>query len=488
MLFNSYVFILAFLPVTVCIYFLLNHFHWNKASQVFLIGMSLLFYGYFNPMYLWIICSSIIVNYGISQLLNMSNQERIPRKPVMVIGILFNVGLIFYFKYFDFFIANVNAAFQQSFELQNIVLPLGISFFTFQQISYMVDSYRGETKDYGFVEYALFVSFFPQLVAGPIVLHNEMIPQFKNEENRRMNADHFARGLWMFAIGLFKKVLVADTFGKAVTWGFGNIVGLTSFDALIVMLAYTIQIYFDFSGYCDMASGIAWMFNIKLPMNFNSPYKATSIVEFWQRWHITLTRFLRQYIYFPLGGNRRGNLRTYVNIIIVFLVSGIWHGANWTFIVWGLLHGVANALTRRFQKGWNRLHTVMQWLLTFGFVSMTWMIFRADNLQQGCQFLSKLVLVRNTSITPALMQQFVLPECTWLENTIGAVHTLIANYMPGFWMWGLLVLALMVILNFQNIQEKVFRPTWKSMLLTSIMLVWSIFSLSGVSTFLYFNF
>lgn len=233
----------------------------------------------------------------------------------------------------------MNAVFGSSFELKNIVLPLGISFFTFRQISYIVDSYRGETKGYTFWDYAFFVSFFPQLVAGPIVMYNEIIPKFRKPGNWHVVVENFSKGIYIFAIGLFKKVIIADRFGKAVTYGFGNIEILSSMEALVVSLSYTFQLYFDFSGYCDMASGIGYMFNIELPQNFNSPYNAKSIAEFWDRWHMSLTRFLRNYVYIPLGGNQRGKLRTYVNIMVVYLIGGIWHGANWTFILWGMLHG-----------------------------------------------------------------------------------------------------------------------------------------------------
>ncbi len=337
MLFNSYIFILLFLPVSVSIYFLLNKAHQYVLSNIWLIGMSLWFYAYFNVDYIVIILVSISGNYILSRMLYTKsiNKNSFMKKTVLIIGILINIISIFYFKYFDFFITNINALFHQNFELKNILLPLGISFFTFQQISYLIDSYRGETKDYGFIEYALFVSFFPQLIAGPIVLHSEVIPQFRDRELRKFNHDNMAKGLYIFAIGLFKKVLIADTFAKAVSWGFNSYLSISSMDTFLVSLFYTFQLYFDFSGYCDMAIGIGNMFNIQLPANFNSPYKATSITDFWSRWHMSLTRFLRQYVYIPLGGNRKGKIRTYVNIMIVYLISGIWHGANWTFIIWG---------------------------------------------------------------------------------------------------------------------------------------------------------
>ena len=252
-----------------------------------MILMSFWFYGYFNPSYLWIMCSSIVVNYLLSQLLQRrwggtisKGQLALLKKALLGIGLIFNLGLIFYFKYYDFFVDNLNKVFSTDFQLKNIVLPLGISFFTFQQVSYMVDSYRGETKEYNFTDYTLFVTFFPQLIAGPIVLHNEVLPQFEDKNNWKINWDNIARGLYMFAAGLVKKAVIADTLSGSVSWGYSHLgSGLTSMDAILTMLAYTFQIYFDFSGYCDMATGLGYMFNIHIPMNFNSPYKALSVVD-----------------------------------------------------------------------------------------------------------------------------------------------------------------------------------------------------------------
>lgn len=363
MLFNSYIFILFFLPFTLLGYYGLNYLKRYRIANLFLIGMSLGFYGYFNYKYLFIICGSILINYLLSRgILSLRNRQ-CAGKVLMVFGICIDAAVIFYFKYYDFFLENINAVFGKSFALKNILLPLGISFFTFQQISYLVDSYRGETKEYRFDEYALFVSFFPQLIAGPIVLHGEMIPQFKNLNNRRLIPPNFSKGMYLFALGLFKKVLIADTFGKAVALGFGDIGALSSMEAWIVSLSYTFQIYFDFSGYCDMAIGIGHLFNVELPANFNSPYKSSSITEFWGRWHMSLTRFLRTYIYIPLGGNRKGMARTCLNVMIVYLVSGIWHGANWTFVLWGLLHGALCCLNRFFAKSWDKLGVVMRWCI-----------------------------------------------------------------------------------------------------------------------------
>lgn len=488
MLFNSYIFVLLFLPLAVAGYYAINRLKQYRAANVFLIGMSLWFYGYFNPSYLLIICGSIAVNYLVSRGMERWSQNLPAKKAVLILGICVNIAVIFYFKYFDFFIENVNAVFGSSFELRHIVLPLGISFFTFQQISYLVDSYRGKAlKEYTFDEYALFVTFFPQLIAGPIVLHSEMAPQFRNPENRRVNPENFARGLYIFALGLFKKVLIADTFAAAVNFGFGTVETLSSMEAVIVSLSYTFQIFFDFSGYCDMAIGIGYLFNIELPQNFNSPYKANSIPDFWARWHMSLTRFLRTYIYIPLGGNRRGRLRTYLNIMIVFLVSGIWHGANWTFVLWGVLHGFLNCLNRLLQRDWERLDIPTRRFVTFSLVNGLWILFRADNIGSAALFVKRMFLLSDFSIRPNLYNAFALQELELLAGKLPGLHYL-ASRITGFHMWFFLAAAFFAVFNFRNSKEISFRPTAARSLITVVFLVWSVMSFAGISTFIYFNF
>lgn len=488
MLFNSYIFICFFLPLCVAIYFLFYHINMKRAARVWLLSMSLWFYGYFNPSYVLIICGSILVNFGVSKLLLKQRAKGRERagKAAMALGVAANVALLFYFKYFDFFLENVNALFHLDFTMRNIVLPLGISFFTFQQISYVVDSYRGETEGYSLLDYAVFVSFFPQLVAGPIVLHNELIPQLRDESKHRPAADNLARGLYLFAAGLFKKVIIADTLGNLVALGFGGVEILTTIDVLLVIVCYALQLYFDFSGYSDMATGIASMFNIRLPINFNSPYKARSILEFWDRWHMTLTRFLRQYIYFPLGGSKKGRIRTYVNIMIVFLISGFWHGANWTFVVWGLLHGIAEVLTRRFRNTWDRLPGVLQWIVTFGFTSFAFLIFRADSLSQAYIMFRKVATLESLSITPTMLEGLTLPEVAHIEQLLHIDGLLGGRY--GIHMWVFLLLIMYITLRVENCQKKEFVCSGKTLFQTVGMLAWSIVSLSGISTFLYFNF
>ena len=283
---------LAFLPLTLLIYFLLGRLPERiQLNKLFLVLASFVFYGYNNPSYVPIILASILVNYALSQMM-LSSEKKLIRLPLMLLGLGLNLGVLFYFKYHDFFATNMNAFFGTNFALYRLALPLGISFVIFQQLSYVIDSYRRTVPRYNILDYALFVTFFPQLVAGPIVLHSEIVPQFADKKNRHFNFDNFAPGLYAFALGLFKKVVVADTFGIAAEAGFAAAQSLNTAEAWFVAVGYTLQLYFDFSGYCDMATGIGLMFNIKIPLNFNSPYKSMNIREFWQRWHITLSRFL----------------------------------------------------------------------------------------------------------------------------------------------------------------------------------------------------
>lgn len=484
MLFNSYIFIFLFLPLALIGYYGLNYTKKYTLANIFLIAMSLWFYGYYNPSYLLVICTSILVNYTLTRIMDKMEIEGV-RKLILGIGILGNAASIFYFKYYDFFVENINGLLNTSFQLKYVVLPLGISFFTFQQMSYLVDAYRGQTKKYGFIEYALFVAYFPQLIAGPIVLHNEVIPQFRDTSKRSINNANMAKGIYIFALGLAKKVLIADTFGRATSWGFGMVSSLSSMEAIIVSIAYTLQLFFDFSGYCDMAIGIGYMFNIQLPQNFNSPYKAISIVDFWSRWHMSLTRFLRQYVYFPLGGSKKGTIRTYINIMVVFLVSGIWHGANWTYIVWGLLHGVLNCLNRMFERQWSKVHVVVQWMATFATVSGLLVIFRANTLTEAMIFLKKIIWLGDFSIRNELKMCFALDELQLLDAGLGRFFT---SRVDGVFMWGILLLGFLLIFNAKNSSEIEFKTTKVKGAFTVLILFWSIVSLAGVSEFLYFGF
>lgn len=483
MLFNSYIFILVFLPLTLCVYFGLNKLKHYKIAKLMLVIASLIFYGYFNVNYLYIIVTSILVNYMFNIIFRKIEGKGI-RRFVLLLGISFNIGMIFYFKYYDFVIDTLNKMISTDFDLLHLLLPLGISFFTFQQLAFVIDSYKKQVPDYSLLDYALFVTFFPQLIAGPITLYSEMIPQFEDDNNKKFNVQNFSKGLMAFSFGLAKKVIIADTFAIAANFVFGNVGDTNSTNLILGMLAYTFQIYFDFSGYCDMALGLGYMFNIKLPINFNSPYKSYTIVEFWKRWHMTLTRFFTQYIYIPLGGNRKGKLRTYINIFIVFLVSGIWHGANFTFILWGILHGLGSIITRLAKNTIEKTNQVFNWIITFGFVNFTWVLFRANSISDAVFMIKNMLTLNFGPIDNNIVSAFALPEFHWISNLLN-IDTVSKIYLLAFFAF-----AFFAILCMKNTSERIeeFKPNIKTAVTTSLLLVWSIVSLSGVSTFLYFNF
>lgn len=484
MLFNSYIFVLVFLPLCMIGYFGCSHFGKGTYGQVFLLGMSLWFYGYFHVEYLFIIVFSILCNYGFYVLLGRSSGSG-RRKRLLAGALVLDVGILFYYKYFNFFLENVNGIFGRNFALTSILLPLGISFFTFQQLSFVIDAYKGEVPAYRFLDYACFVTYFPQLIAGPIVTHDELIPQFMDEERKRFRWDNFVRGMYLFALGLSKKVLIADTFGNGVNWGFANIGELDSTNGFLVMLFYTIQIYFDFSGYCDMAVGLGRMMNLELPLNFHSPYRAASITEFWDRWHMTLTRFFTRYVYIPLGGSRKGTVRTCRNVMLVFLVSGLWHGADWTFVLWGACHGICSVLTRLCKGILERIPQAVRWLGTFLFLNVTWVLFRADSIGDAARLLGKLLELDFGPVNGSLTAGFYLPECGLLDSLIP-----FTRICPEFFLIVFTAAALFLLFGVGNAYEKMkeFRPTPGRLLVTVILLVWCICSFSGVSTFLYFNF
>lgn len=405
MIFSSWQFILLFLPISFFVYFWLNHRRLITAGKVWLVAASLFFYGYWDVQYLPLILGSIFLNFAIGTGLAQSHPQspheikkpnhRINRKVVLITGIAVNLILLGYFKYTDFLLSNINSVLSANYTLPHILLPLAISFFTFTQIVYLVDSYRGETADYDLLNYSLFVTFFPHLIAGPIVHHRQIMPQFASRWTLTRRYPNIQKGLYIFAIGLFKKVVIADSFAVWATAGFDGSHTLGFFEAWATSLSYTFQLYFDFSGYCDMAIGASLLFNIWLPINFNSPYKALSIQDFWRRWHITLSSFLRDYLYIPLGGSRSGDFRTYFNLFATFVLGGLWHGATWMFVIWGAMHGCALVIHRL----WTRLHSPMPaalaWFLTFMFVNVTWVFFRAKTLDDALRVLGGMIDFRS---------------------------------------------------------------------------------------------
>lgn len=488
MLFNSYVFIVVFLPIVWCTYFLLNRCRCYKCAQVALIVSSFVFYGYQTPKLCFLLAGTVVGNYVFHRILTRMEAGTV-KKLVLFAGIVANLSLIFYFKYFNFFLTNVNRLITNDFALKNIVLPLGISFFTFQQISMLIDSSRSDMERYSFIEYALFVSYFPQLVAGPIVLHQELIPQFRDEKKKKVNCANIISGVEYFVFGFAKKVLVADSFARICDAAYENIAALNTYSTILTILAFTMQIYFDFSGYCDMALGLGKLFNFELPINFDSPYKAITIAEFWKRWHKTLTRFLTTYLYIPLGGNRKGLARTCINIMIVFTISGLWHGAAWTYVLWGMVHGVMQVVYRIGKRFFDMLPKWFLWLVTFAFVNIAWVFFRAEFFRQPFHLLARLVTGGGGLCQEAMLSIFCENSAfmALLEGTLPATAYGIAQQIcMALWFVVWTIVCVWAPSSHEVVAKKIRSNRYFALL--GILFAWTFLWLSQISKFIYFNF
>lgn len=481
MLFNSHIFILVFLPIVFSVYFYLNKNRFVIPSKIFLICSSLFFYSWWNIYYLPLIISSIIINYLIGGAL--SNKSKISigglaKKKILYLGIFLNLSFLGYFKYSNFLIQNINFIFNENLQFLDLALPLAISFFTFQQIAYLVDSYKKEVKDRDFINYATFITFFPQLIAGPIVHHKHIIPQFDSIKNKVIRYKNISLGLFIFSIGLFKKVIIADTFSIWATNGFDKVDSVTFIEAWSASLSYTFQLYYDFSGYADMAIGLALLFNIALPANFNSPYKAKNIQDFWRRWHITLSNFLRDYLYIPLGGNKEKEIKVYINIMITFILGGLWHGAAWTFLFWGALHGAALVIYKFWSKLKIQLWTWMAWLITFNFVNITWVFFRAETWNDAIKIISGMFGLSGFSIANIVVLVGRLPApFDYIIPSSGPINFSI-----------ILLFIVIVMFSYKKFLTSLQYHKYLSILFPATLLVISLMNLGGVSEFLYFNF
>jgi alginate O-acetyltransferase complex protein AlgI len=424
MLFNSRVFLFAFLPITVAVFWVIGRGRVDRPARVWLVLASLFFYGWWDPRYLALIIGSVALNYTVGAAMRRNPTRR---RPLLVVGITADLAVLAYFKYLDFLIGTADAVAGVSWPLQHIALPLGISFFTFEQIAYLVDTYRDGGRDHRPLDFTLFVVFFPRLIAGPILRPHEMFPQLERE-GTRASATDTAVGLTVFIIGLAKKILIADVVApsaNAVFAAAAHGVPVHLFEAWGGALAYTIRLYFDFSGYSDMAIGLAMLFGLRLPLNFNSPYKATSIIDFWRRWHMTLSRFLRDYLYIPLGGNRRGPVRRYLNLMITMLLGGLWHGASWTFVVWGGLHGVYLLINHAWPRVFNRV-------TTFIAVVVGWVFFRAPTVTAASTMLAGMIGLHGIAIPDRLAHLLHPMLPSWVHaGGLGAFGMIPAAVMLG---------------------------------------------------------
>ena len=498
MLFSSPEFIFYFFPVVFISYLLLVRWGGKSVSGAFLAVASLFFYAWWKPIYLPLILASIGLNYGLTRRF-LGNAALSParRKLWLIIGIVFNLGLLGYFKYSWFIVETGAELIGSDFRIEPLLLPLAISFFTFQQIAFLVDAWKGEVKEFRFSNYVLFVSFFPQLIAGPIVHHREMMPQFEDESRARWPGwVNLEQGLRIFLIGLAKKLILADSLAVYANAGWADAHGLQFWAAWGTTLCYTFQLYFDFSGYSDMALGTARFFGIHLPINFNSPYKARNIQDFWSRWHMTLSRWLKEYLYIPLGGNRMGSLLTYRNLFLTFLLGGIWHGAGWTFIIWGVLHGVGCIVHRFWSKLGKTIPLPIGWAMTFLYVHVGWVFFRAPNVQEAWVMLKSMVGLNGSE--PLLpFGEFIsyFGRLEWLRTTdVGATSLEgISSVLPLFVIiWVGFCFA--ISLGFRNgvetvLQRKLRYPLINAILFALLAVACVLFSIRAEeSPFLYFNF
>jgi alginate O-acetyltransferase complex protein AlgI len=486
MLFNSYAFLFAFLPATCLVYFALNRWLPGRAGLAWLFAASGFFYAHWNWKFLPLLLGSIVFNFAVGWMLQR-HAERPGARPLkagLAFGVIANLALLGYFKYADFFVANTNALLGAHWLLPQVILPLGISFFTFTQIAFLVDAYSGRAHELSFINYGLFVSFFPHLLAGPILHHGEMMPQFAQTANKRFSAANFWVGMTLLIIGLAKKVLIADEIAPWANAGFGHAGQMEFVDAWMAALAYTLQIYFDFSGYTDMALGMSWMLNIRLPLNFASPYQSRNIQEFWRRWHMTLSRFLRDYLYIPLGGNRKGPRLGLLFVLITFALGGLWHGANWTFVAWGVFNGLGVIAVQLLDRaGWS-LPRRAAWAMTAVFTIVAWVLFRASSLGDALHIIAVMFGARGTGVNPAIA------EWTPLFNPATYTLTGLNLQLTTLWTGLVMVGGFAIAWGAPNSQTLLLRWRWSARLalIIALLAVAALLNLDRVHEFLYFNF
>jgi alginate O-acetyltransferase complex protein AlgI len=381
MLFNSYVFLGIFLPCALLLVITVQQARSAEALLITVLFLSAIFYCYSSWQFFLLLIFSISVNYALS--------ASLPSRVFVTVGIIFNLSLLAFFKYAGFLGRELQNA-GLDVPIVSIGLPLAISFYTFKQISFLLDVNASRVTRPPLLQYASYVTFFPHLIAGPIVRFSEISGRLSRELPFRITTTGFKLGFIFLSFGLAKKVAVADTLARNADYGFQSLAAISTLEAWVALLSFSLQIYFDFSGYSDIAIGLALMFGIRLPDNFRSPYRATNVSDFWRRWHISLSRFLRDYLYLPLGGNRRGRLRTVVNLFVVMGLGGLWHGANWTFLIWGLLHGVYLSIYRLWQTTHFRLPAALAWALTFSGVTLAWVFFRSPDFSHAMLFLNRM--------------------------------------------------------------------------------------------------
>jgi D-alanyl-lipoteichoic acid acyltransferase DltB (MBOAT superfamily) len=451
---------------------------------------SLTFISLWNIHFAAVLIFSVLFNYiiGLALSKSISTANNIRKKIIIIVAISGNILVLGFFKYTNFFLVNINYFFSTQVSLLNLIIPIGISFYTFMQIAWLVDIYRHGGFRYNFINYCLFVTFFPYSISGPIANHQEIIPQLESADAGKLNAANLCRGLFIFAIGLFKKTAIADTLAIIANGGFAATSALSFTEAWITSLSFTMQLYFDFSGYTDMAIGIALMFNINIPANFNSPYKALDIREFWHRWHITLSRFLREYIYIPLGGNRSGEIRILINLMLTFLIGGLWHGPAWTFVFWGFLHGAALIVHRLWMKTEIRMNKALAWFLTFNFVNITWIFFRAQKWDDAISIIKGMAGFNGVLISPHQASNPFFQKLTLIGIKFGEWRVNLPNTENIVYFLCIALIPFVLITKNSNQLLEKLSPNWKNSLATALMMACGLLLLNQATVFLYFKF
>ena len=529
MLFNSYAFVFVFLPLFVAGFYAVTYLINEKnilsnisrtkpacaqnAVELYCVILSFIFFAFFGIKVLGVLMISILWNYSFLRLI----RSHLSGKKILIVGICGNIALLLFFKYAGFFADIVNTISGSSITV-SILLPIAISFYTFSQISLLVDVYRGEIEDLSLIDYLSYIVFFPKILQGPIVRYNDMKSQFEKGLNHRWNTEEFMQAVMLFVLGLSKKVIIADTLSVAVDYGYSNLGTITQMDAILTAVCYSFQIYFDFSGYCDMGRGICRMVGMDLPVNFESPYKARNIDDFWKRWHMTLTAFFTKYVYIPLGGNRKGAVRTYINFMIIFVLSGFWHGAGLTFIVWGAMHGVLYVITRALKKrssvngdmpgdknalgntaskqeeasskkgsSGTLLPYPIALILTFIFVTIAWVFFRAGSVSDACTLISAMTRFGFFKISPDFIECFQIDEL-WYIFKITPVAGM--TWGPAVCMWIIILVSAyfaFICPNAAKLTDK-HKVNCKGAIILAILLTWSIIKFANVSTYIYLGF
>lgn len=482
MLFNSLEFIFLYVPIVIFIFFMLGKYKEKKYAIMWLVSASFFFYGWWDVRYIPLLFGSICFNFIVGKKLESSRRNKL----WLWLGIFVNMSMLAYFKYMDFFLGTVNSILGSNyFELLHIVLPLGISFFTFTQTAYLIDVYRGDTKNTSFVVYCEFVTIFPHLIAGPIISHRKMIPQFIDDMTFKVDYRNISLGLSLFSMGLFKKTVIADKLAGLVGDVFANVYSIGMLEAWIGAIGYSLQLYFDFSGYSEMAMGLGLMINLQLPQNFNSPYKAVSVIDFWRRWHMTLGSWVRDYLYIPMGGSRCGHVDKLRNLFVSMLIIGLWHGAGWTFIIWGGLHGLFLVINHMWRNRNYQLPVAIKWSMTFLCVVVCWVFFRAESVNDALQIISKMFDVSSLHF-PAGGRWEYLFAWTGLSFVPWQFQWSLAK---GIVALSLLLVCLLTLKNPCEIYDNL-RPNKKWLMFTSAIFLVSIYVIcaAGTGEFLYFQF